>query len=878
MGMFGVLKDRLRALTGRRRVVDEIDSELVHHRERLADRLRSEGYSPAEAETEAARRLGDPIRLREAGYDVRGGGWIEAFLQDLRYAARMLRRTPAFTLTAVVTLALGIGANTAIFSVASGVLLRPLPYPNADRLAMVWMDNARISLREDWHSYPNYADYRDQNSTFDDLAIFNNTARTLTDAGDPERLIGAHSSANLFSVLGVGALHGRTYTPDEDGTAGASVIVLSHGLWQRRFGGRLDVLNTSISMSGRPMQIVGVMPDTFAFPSRDTQFWVPTAASEQQRAARGSLWLQVIGRTKPGVTMEQAQADLDRVNASLLQQFPNQKGYGIYVAGYREQIVGRIRPAILVLLGAVGCVLLIACANVANLLLARASVRQRELALRAAIGAGRGRLVRQLLTESLLISLAGGALGVALGWFGVSALVATAPPDLPRLDAIVLDWRVLVFTFALTLLTSVVFGLIPALQLARTNASQTMKEGARGSTALGRSLRRGLVAVEVALAVVLLVGAGLMLRSFERMQRVDLGFNPDNLLTARMSLWGQKYQAPAARVDFFRNVIARVESDPGVRGAAGVGTIFLSATPNSTNFAIEGQADFLPEEQVEVPVDAITPGYFAVMGVPLLAGRPFNEGDSGTAPQVVIINKTLADRFFPKNDAIGRRIKYGNQATQNPWMTIVGIVADTRRTGYESAVRPETYLPYAQSPDGTLTIVVRTAGEPASFMPALRSIARDVDPAIALQGLRPIDEQLGEMTSQRRLNTLLLTIFAVVAGLLAAVGVYGVVAYSVEQRTRELGVRVALGAPASRILGLIAFEVATLAFAGLALGLAAAVALSRSMTSLLYQVSATDPATFAAIAAIALLTAALASLVPAVRALRVDPVKALRAE
>jgi len=803
---------------------------------------------------------------------------FEAFRQDLRYAVRMLRRSPAFTVTAVVTLALGIGANSAIFSVVSGVLLRPLPYPAPERLAMVWMDNARIALREDWHSFPDYLDYKQQSRTFEDMAVFNTTARTLTGDENPERVFGAHSSANLFDVLGVRPERGRVYSAAED-TAGANtVVILSHGLWQRRFGGRDDAIGKTLSMNGRPMQIIGVMPEGFAFPNRDTQFWVPTGASEQQRTNRGSLWLQVIGRMKPDTSVEQAQSDLARVNGDLLKQFPGRKGYGVYVAGYLDQVVGKIRPAILVLLGAVACVLLIACTNVANLLLARASVRERELALRAAIGAGRGRLVRQLLTESLLIGLAGGAIGVALARLGISVLIAIAPQDLPRLDAISMDWRVLAFTTLLALITSVVFGLIPALQLARTDAGQTMKEGARGSSALGRSLRRGLVVVEIALAVVLLIGAGLMLRSFDQMRRVDLGFVPERLLTARLVLWGEKYREPAARIEFFRQVITQTTADPAVQGAAGVGTVFLSATPNSTNFSIEGRPDFAPEEAVEVPVDSITPDYFRVMGVALRQGRFFDERDAATAPATVIINQSMADRFWPKGDALGRRIKYGQLASQGPWMTIVGIVADTRRTGYDAVVRPETYLPHAQSPDSGLMMVIRTKGDPAAFVSSLNAIVRQVDSGIAVQAAQPIESLLGDMTAQRRLNTLLLSIFGIVAALLAAVGIYGVIAYSVEQRTRELGVRIALGAPAGRILQLIGLEVVPLALTGLVLGLGAAVALSRSMTSMLYQVSATDPGTFVAISVVALLTALLASLIPAIRAVRLDPIKALRIE
>lgn len=813
--------------------------------------------------------------LRHQGRD---GGLAEAFLYDLRYALRMLRRSPAFTITAIFTLALGIGANSAIFSVASGVLLRPLPYPAPDRLAMVWMDNARISLREDWHSFADYADYRQQNTTFADMAIFNANTRTISGEGDPERVLGAHSSANLFDVLGVRAARGRTYTVEEDRPEANNVIVLSHAIWHHPYGASADAVGRTVLMNGRSMQIIGVMPEGFAFPTRETQFWVPTGASEQQRTSRGSLWLQVIGRMKPGVSVEQAQGDLGRISASLLEQFPNRKGYGVYVAGYREQVIGRIRPAILVLLGAVACVLLIACTNVANLLLARASVRERELALRAAIGAGRGRLVRQLLTESLLLGAAGGALGIALAWAGLSALLAAAPRDTPRLDAISMDWHVLGFTVVLSLLTGFIFGLAPALQLARTDPSQTMKDGARGSSALGRSLRRGLVVVEIGLAVVLLVGAGLMLRSFDRLRQVDLGFKPDRVLTARVALWGEKYREPASRVEFFREVIARAEAQPGVKGAAGIGTVFLSATPNSTNFSIEGRPDFPLEERVEVPVDAIMPNYFRVMGVALRQGRFFDDRDVRGAPEAVIINETMARKYFPAGDVIGKRIKYGQLNSEGPWMTVVGVVSDTRRTGYDSVVRPETYLPHAQSPDSALLLVVRTAGDPETFVPSLRSIVRSIDPGIAIQAPRPIDALLADMIAQRRLNTLLLTVFGTVAALLAAVGIYGVVAYSVEQRTRELGVRVALGAPAGRILQLIVMEVLSLAVAGLAIGLGASLALSRSMTTMLYGVSATDPATFASIGVIAIVTAVLASVIPAIRAVRLDPVKALRAD
>jgi putative ABC transport system permease protein len=800
-----------------------------------------------------------------------------ALRQDVRHALRMLRRTPGFTLVALVTLALGIGANSAIFSVAQGVLIRPLPYPNADQLAMVWMDNARISLREDWHSYPGYADYRAANTTFADLAIFNGTSRTLTGAGEPERVRGAHGSANLFDVLGVRPLHGRAFSAEEDRPGANNVVVLGHGLWQRRFGGRDDAIGTTVEMSGRPMRVIGVMPPGFAFPERQTEFWVPTGPSEAQRNNRGSLWLQVIGRMKPGVPVERAQADLARVNQDILARFPAQRGYGVYVVGYGEQVVGRVRPAILVLAGAVAFVVLIACANVASLLLARGAVREREVALRAALGAGRGRLLRQLLTESALLGLAGGALGVGLAAFGLRALLAAAPADLPRLDAIAMDWRVLGFTTLLSLVTGLAFGVAPAWQLARVDPGQTLKEGGRSSSHGGRAMRRALVVAEVALAVVLLVGAGLMLRSFDRLQQTDLGFRPDGLLTARVSLYGDRYREPARVADFYRQLFERLSAQPGIAGAAGIGTVFLTATPNSTNFSIEGRPEFPVDERVEVPVDAATPDYFRVMDIPLRRGRFFDERDAAGAAPTVIINETMARRFWRDDDPIGRRIKYGTLASQGPWMTIVGVVADTRRTGYDAQVRPETYLPHAQSPDGGLMLLIRTAGDPAAAAPSLRSIVRDLDPALAVQGVQPLSSILVEMTAQRRLNTILLTVFAVVAALLAAVGIYGLIAYSVAQRTRELGVRIALGASAARVMRLVAGEGLVLAGAGVALGLGAALVLGRSMSTLLYGVSASDPATFAAIALVATLTAVSASIVPALRAVRIDPSRSLSA-
>jgi putative ABC transport system permease protein len=868
---------RWRSFRRRDQIRAEIVEELRQHEDRIAERLVRDGWREAEARREAARRMGNRIVFEERGYDVRAGSFLEALVQDVRYGARALRANRAFTLVAVTTLALGIGANTAIFSVASGVLLRPLPYRDAQQLSMVWMTNARIDLKEDWHSYPNYDTYRRQSTTFEDMAIFNRTSRTITGGGEPERVTGAHGSANLFSVLGVTPHRGRVFTAEEDRPGANDVIVLSHGFWTRRFAARDDVINSTVMMSGRSLKVVGVMPPGFSFPQRETDFWVPTGVSDQQRSNPNSLWLQVVGRRKPGVSVAQAQADLERVNKTILDANPNQKGYGISVTDYRDQLVGRVRPAVLVLFGAVGFVLLIACANVASLLMARASARHRELALRSAIGAGRGRLIRQLLTESVLLASLGAAAGLALAWFGLRALIQAAPPDLPRLNDITIDGTVLLFTLVIAVATGVIFGLVPAMQAARRNVGHSLKEGDRGATS-GRGVRRALVTIEVALAVVLLVGSGLMIRSFVKLQQLNLGFQPKGVLSARVALWGQRYGQPAPVVDFYTQLMDRLNAAPNVQGAAAIGTVFLSATPNSTNFSIEGRPPFTAEESYEVPVDSVTPGYFRVMGVPIIAGRDFDARDTQQSTRTVIINDAMAKRYWPDQSPLGGRITYGGPGPNAQWMEIVGVVADTRRTGYESAVRPETYIPHAQNPSTGMMLVLRSAGDPMALVPTVRQVVKELEPNVAVQSARPITDLLAEMTSQRRLNTILLTVFGVVAGLLASVGIYGVLAYSVQSRTRELGVRLALGASGSNVVGLVLREGLTLAGTGLVLGLAGAFALTRTMESMLYHVRTFDPATFAAIAGVAVLVSLAACLVPAWRALRVDPITALRTE
>ena len=878
MRWFRILLDRLRGLVGRERVTGEIHDELSHHVDLLAADYERRGMTPAEARAAALRQVGNVPSLQDQGYEVRGGGVLEATMSDARFALRLMRRQPGFSAIALLTIALGIGATSTIFGVANGVLLKSLPYPDPDRLAMIWMNNSRISLREDWHSLTNIQDYRDANRSFEAIAVFRERSFSLAAAGDAQLVTGAANSPNLFSVLGVQPHRGRLFTDKEDQPQQDGVVVLSYNLWMRAFAGQDQAIGQSLVMNGRKREVIGVMPEGFAFPRPATEFWVPLAPTEQLKTSRNSLWLMSIGRLKPGVSVAQAQSDLDVINADIIKRFPGQQGYGIYTVGYHDQMVSRTRPAIIALLGAVAFLLLIACVNVANLLLSRASVREREVALRTAIGAGRLRLIRQLLTESGVLAIAGGIVGVALAWVGMRTLVAIAPPELPRLADITLDARVIGFTFGIALLTGLIFGLVPALQISRTGLSQTLKEGGRSaSSGVGRVVRRTLVVVQVALALVLLTGAGLMVRSFLQLQKVDIGFDPARVLTAEVTLSGASYNDAPSVANFFTTAAERVRALPGVDGASLISDLFLSSTPNSTNFSIEGRPPFKPEESLEVPVDSIAPGYFGTMGIPVKEGREFTASDTQAATQVVIINDSFAKKFWPGESPLGRRIAYGS-GDNLQWMTIVGVVGDSRRVGYDAPIRPETYLPLAQNPSRSMLLVVRSATDPVALASSIRGVVASIDRSQPVHHVATVEQLLGDMAAERKLNTLLFALFAGVAALLAAAGIYGVIAFSVEQRTRELGVRLALGAKPSEVFGLVLKEGMVLAVIGVVAGVVAAFGATQVMRSLLYDTSASDPVTYAVMATAALFVALLACLIPALRATRVDPLTALRAE
>jgi len=806
---------------------------------------------------------------------------METLAQDLRYGVRMLLQKPAFTFVVVLALAVGIGANSAIFSVVNAVLLRPLPYADPERLVMIWMDNSRINVAEDWHSFPNYTDYRDHNEVLESIAAFNNRSFNITGSGEPERVQGAWMTGGLLPLLGVNPALGRGFSSEEEQPGKDQVVIIGHGLWQRRFGGDPNILDQPIMLNGSPRTVIGVMPPGFAFPAKDSEMWVPIALTQQQMANRNAISYQVIGRIKPGVTFEQAKANLAMVNRWILNQNPNQEGYGVNPVLYHDQVVGSVRPALLALLGAVAFVLLIACANVANLLLSRAAARSREIAIRTALGAGRVRIIRQLLTESLLLALMGGGVGLLIAFWGLDLLLAFSPSDLPRLDQITMDRRVLGFTLVVSLLTGLIFGLVPALQASRPDLTESLKEGGRGSSGglQGKRIRSGLVVFEVATALVLLICAGLMIKSFMNLQDVRLGFNPDRLLTARLQLSGTKYREDATATNFYQQLLERVGAMPGVESASAISTLFLSKTPNSTNFTIEGRAPFAPSEQVEVPVDIITPGFFKSMGIPLVGGREFTPQDASGTPDVVIINETMAKRFWQGEDPIGKRFMYGAPGNGDPqWMTIVGVVGDVRRTGFDAEVRPETFLPHGQAPARGMMLIVRSTSDPRNLAGAVREAVRSIDGDLPVFTVQPMDAVLGDMMAQRRLNMLLFAILAGVALILAAVGIYGVIAYSVTQRTHEIGIRMALGAQRRDIVKMVVGQGIVLAAGGVGLGILASVLLTRLMTALLYGVSATDLVTFVIISVLLTLVAVVASFIPARRATRVDPMIALRYE
>jgi len=820
---------------------------------------------------------------------------MRTLLQDLRYGFRMLWKSPGFTLVAVLALALGIGANTAIFSVVNTVLLRPLPFERPEQLVLLWETHPfgkQLGYEHLPVSTANFVDWRRQTDLFEGMAALNAWNVVLTGSDEPQRLTGVKASANLFSLLRVQPMSGRGFLPEDEGAGANRVVVIGHGLWQRRFGSDASVLGRTLTLDGDSYTVVGIMPPRVSFPqdmglpaffdfSAKTDLWTPYVFTDKETQNRGSHHIAVVGRLKEGVKIEQAQAQLGNIARQLEEQHPDDnKEWGVAVLSLHEQVVGKSRLAILILLGAVGFVLLIACANVANLLLARATARQKEIAIRTALGATRWRIVRQLLTESVLLALGGGVLGIWLAMWGVDLLVALSPGNLPRPAEIGIDNRVLGYTFLVSLLTGVLFGLIPALQSSRPDFNEALKEGGRGGSDSPRRRRaRSLLVVsEVALALVLLISAGLLLKSFVSLQKVNPGFTPDNVLTVEIGLPEQKYADDKQIADFYRQVIARVKSLPGAEAVGAVSHLPLSGAEEIDGFSVEGRTETVTGLTQSADFRIVSPDYFRAMQIPLLRGRHFDERDRSDAPGAMIIDETLARRFFPGEDPLGKRIDEDGSRDRHSFFTVVGVVGSVKHSSLSAESRPAMYLSYEQSGWLNLTLTIRASGDPTNLAAAVRREVLAVDKDQPVTKISTMAETFARAVAPQRFNMLLLGLFAAVAMILATVGIYGVIAYTVSLRSREMGIRIALGASRVDILKLVVGQAMLMACVGVGVGLAAALALTRLMSGLLYGVSATDPLIFISISLLLAAVALLASYIPARRAMKVDPITALHYE
>jgi predicted permease len=846
----------------------EWEAELRHREELLADWDRLDRRNKLDLLRRSTSAFWDALWLQPKRLE-------DEMFQDLQVGLRMLIKNPGFTAIAVLTLALGIGANITIFSVINSVLLRPLPYPASERLVFLWSEAPGQNIKETTSAYANISDWRDQSRSFEYLAVLDPTQVTLTGAVEPERVQSLRASADLFPLLGVAPLLGRTFTAGEVQQK-ARVVVISHGLWQRRFGASLGVLGQTLEIDGASSQVIGVMPEHFQFPERNTQLWEPNTLFsnwEIQRAQRGAGSWRVIGRLKSQVSLPQAQLEMDAIAQRLEQAYPNSnKGLGVNIVPFNIQLIGRnVRLALWILLGAVVCVLLIACTNVANLMLARGIAREREIAIRMALGAGRMRLIRQLLTESSLLALLAGAAGLLIATAGIKALISFSPPNIPNLESVGIDARVLAFTTGVSLLTGLLFGLAPALKISQSHPGEALKEG-RSASGGGR-LRGLLVVTEFGLAVLLLSGAGLLVRSFLHIQAVDLGFNPERVLLLNI--------APALNSTsdqwrvFYRHVSERVAALPGVE-AAGLGEeIFISANPGGLLTIERSSADGSERARIPFRSDAIGEGFFQTLRVPLRTGRFFNAQDNQGAVPVTIINEAMARRFWPGEEALGKRFKLGPQQSTNPWLTVVGVVGDMRRQSLERQPIAQIFLPHLQSPERTMNLLIRTTAEPTRLAAAVRNEIRSIDKTVTVYGISTLESLLARAVANRSFQTWLLTLFSAVALLLAAVGIYGLIHQSVALRTREIGTRIALGAQPRDILRLVVGQGMRLALFGIGAGWLAAFGLTRVLTGLLYGVTPTDPMTFIAAPSLLLLVALLACYMPARRATRVDPMLAL---
>ena len=822
---------------------------------------------------------------------------MNTLFQDIRYGIRMLLKTPAVTFVVILALALGIGANTAIFSVVNAVLLRPLPYDQSEQL--VFVNERNPAIDEMSISYPNFTDWRNQNQVFEKIGVYNRGSYNLTGWGDPERVTTGQMSADLFSVLRVNAAHGRVFTNDEDKPGGDPVVVLMHSFWQRRFGGELSILNQPLTLNGKSYTVIGIMPEGFNYPSR-TEMLVPVGQLSDQPSwqSRGNHpGLYGVARLKPGVTIDQARAEMDNLAANLEKQYPDSNaGNRVRIRPLMEIFVGDARRALWVLFAAVAFVLLIACANIANLLLARSTSRKKEMAIRSAMGAGRWRIVRQMLTESVLLSVLGGALGLLFAQWGIKLILYISPDAIPRWREISLSWTVLAFTVAVSFLTGLLFGLVPALQAGEVDVNETLKETSRGNT--GRQwLRNSLVVVEVATTLVLLIGAGLMIRSFYRLQSVNPGFSYDHLTSFTVSLPQRKYAQLEQRVAFYNQLLENVRHLPGVESAAAASGLPLGNNGWQTSFTVDGQPAPPRDNIPLMEACLVTPDYFRTMNIPLKSGRFFTDRDDRsflgdkdlskmTEPErvaaginSVIIDEEFARRHWPNEDAVGKRIRLGGDDPRTPVLTVLGVVGRVKMEGLsQDSNRVQGYFSFPQIGNGGMTVIVKAQSDPNQLIAALREQVKAVDPDQPIYNIRTMHEIRAESVASERLNLTLLTIFAGIALVLAIVGIYGVMSYTVTQRTHEIGIRMAIGAQPRDVFKMVIGQGMTLALIGVGLGLIGAFALTRLMATMLFDIAPTDPTTFAVIAVLLIGVALLACFIPGRRATKVDPVISLRYE
>lgn len=894
MNILTFFRRQFRSLGQRRAVKQEIDEELRYHLEQRTAENIAAGMSPEDAAREARKRFGNWQSVREECREARGASFGEATWMDLKFAFRQLRKNPGFTAVAVLTLALGIGANTAIFSVVNAVLLKALPYQQPDRLVMLWTDNPALDLG--FSELPpapvDLTEWRQQARSFEQIAAFRPWPANLAEDGDPERIGGIQVTADFFPLLGVAPMWGRSFNAEEEQPGTDRVAVISYGLWQRRFGGQPNVIGRFITVNQERREIVGIMPPGFNFPHgsemppayglmKVTDIWLPFAENAAYWRRDDTREFIAMGRIKDGVSLDQAQTEMDVIAGRQGMESPaDHEGWIVHLRPLANQVAGTLRPLLFVLLGAVGFVLLIACANLANLLLCRANARQKEIAVRAALGAGRRRILRQLLTESLLLSTLGGLFGLVLGTTGIRAILVLAPPNIARLNETTLDGRVLLFTVVVSLVSGIIFGLAPAWRASWLDFARTLNASGRSGSARGWQRTHGLlVAGEVALAVVLLTGAGLMAQSFLRLQAVDLGFQPQHLTAFDVGLYGEKYGSGERQRQFYREAVERLGKLPGIRSAAAISSLPLGGPEQIDLLYAEGQPLPSAENTPNAETRRTTPGYFETMGMALLQGRDFTSRDTANQPLVCIINETIARNFFAGTDAVGHRLKLGETDDHAPWLTVVGVVRDVRSSRPEAKPRPQVYRPLEQDPQNMMTVVVRAGVmSDATLERAIRGEMKSLDPFLPVANYRTMERLVSDAVARPRFTSLLLGLFAVTALALTAVGLYGVVGYAAAQRTREIGIRMALGANARNVLGLILRQGMVPAVVGLVVGLVGSLALTRLLASQLYEVKPTDPATFLGVALFLLSVAMFACWLPARRAAKVDPMVALRHE